>query len=143
MHEAVGPRMLFTCGHKVEYVRNLLVRRALRQQFDVFEVTDNRPGSLLLRNLRLLPRLLRALRVPHDLIFAGFYGYFLTLFVSRLTRKPIVLDAFVSNWDTLCFDRQRFAPYSVPGRMAMIFHHLRNVLLHNLFHRSYPQAPCI
>ena len=118
MHEPVRPRILFTCGHRVEYVRNLLVRRALRQQFDVFEVTANRPGSLLLRNLRLLPRLLKALRVPHDLVFVGFYGYLLTLFLSRLTRKPIVLDAYVSNWDTLCFDRQRFGPYSTRGRLA-------------------------
>jgi len=118
MREASRPRILFTCGREAEYVRNLLVCRALRQQFDVFEIADHRPGSLLLRNLRLLPRLLRALKTPHDLIFTGFYGYLLTLFVSQLTRKPIVFDAFLSNWDTLCFDRERFSPHSVPGRLA-------------------------
>jgi glycosyltransferase involved in cell wall biosynthesis len=35
-----------------------------------------------------------------------------------VTRKPILFDAFVSNWDTLCFDRQRLEPYSVLGRLA-------------------------
>jgi glycosyltransferase involved in cell wall biosynthesis len=112
------PRILFTCGNEAAYVRNLLVRRALHQQFEVMEVTDDRPGSLLVRNLRLLPRLLRALRTPHDLVFAGFYGYFLALFLKRVTRKPILFDAFVSNWDTLCFDRQSFGPYSMLGRLA-------------------------
>jgi glycosyltransferase involved in cell wall biosynthesis len=112
------PRILFTCGNEAAYVRNLLVRRALHQQFEVVEVTDDRPGSLLVRNLRLLPRLLRALRTPHDLVFAGFYGYLLTLFLKRVTGRPILLDAFVSNWDTLCFDRQSFQPYSMLGRLA-------------------------
>lgn len=112
------PRVLFTCGREAEYVRNLLVLRALQQQFDVLEVTDHGAGSLLLRNFRLLPRLLKALRTPHDLVFVGFYGYALALFARSLTRKPIVLDAFVSNWDTLCFDRQRFSPDSVPGKLA-------------------------
>ncbi len=112
------PRILFTCGNEAAYVRNLLVRRALRQQFDVVEVTDDQPGSLLVRNLRLLPRLLRALRTPHDLVFAGFYGYLLTLFLKRVTHKPILFDAFVSNWDTLCFDRQSFGPYSTLGGLA-------------------------
>ena len=71
---STGPRILFTCGREAKYVRNLLIRRALRQQFDVFEVTDDTPGSLLWRHLRLLPRLLRALRRQHDLVFVGFYG---------------------------------------------------------------------
>jgi len=113
-----GRRVLFTCGREPEYVRNLLVRRALRQQFDVVEVTDSGAGSLLLRNLRLLPRLVAAMRSPHDLVFVGFYGYLLTLFLSRLTRKPILFDAFVSNWDTLCFDRQTLKPDSIGGRLA-------------------------
>jgi len=112
------PRILFTCGNEAAYVRNLLVRRALQQQFDVTEVTDDQPGSLLVRNFRLLPRVVRALRTPHDLVFAGFYGYFLTLILTRLTRKPVLLDAFVSNWDTMCFDRQSFEPYSMLGRLA-------------------------
>jgi len=112
------PRILFTCGNEAAYVRNLLVRRALLEQFDVVEVTDDRPGSLMVRNLRLLPRLLRALRMPHDLVFAGFYGYLLTLFLKRVTLKPVLFDAFVSNWDTMCFDRQSFQPYSTLGRLA-------------------------
>jgi glycosyltransferase involved in cell wall biosynthesis len=112
------PRILFTCGREGQYVRNLLVRRALQQRFDVLEVIDNRPGSLLLRNLRLIPRLVPALRTHPDLVFVGFYGHLLTLFLSRLTRAPILFDAYLSTWDTLCFDRQRFAPRSLPGRLA-------------------------
>jgi len=114
----IKPRILFTCGREPEYVRNLLLLRALRKWSVVVEVTDHRPGSLLLRNIRLLPRLARALMEPHDLVFVGFYGYVLTVLLRPLTRKPMLLDAFVSNWDTLCFDRKRFAPYSLPGKLT-------------------------
>jgi glycosyltransferase involved in cell wall biosynthesis len=96
----------------------LLVRRALHQHFDLLEVTDTQPGSLLLRHLRLFPRLLLALRGHYDLIFVGFYGHLLATLLSYQTHKPILFDAFLSTWDTLCFDRQTFGPYSVVGRLT-------------------------
>ncbi len=114
------PRILFTCGREAEYVRNLLIRRALRQHFDVFEITDSHPGSILLRSMRLLPQLLKVHRAQYDLIFVGFYGHLLTLFLRQLTSKPILFDAFLSTYDTLCFDRKRFSPYSARGRAAYL-----------------------
>ena len=112
------PRILFTCAREAEYVRDLLVRRALRRHFDVVEVTDTRRGSLLLRHMRLLPKLALALRGSYDLLFVGFYGHLLVNLLSRWTNKPIVFDAYLSTWDTLCFDRQTFKPLSAPGRLA-------------------------
>jgi len=114
------PRILFTCGREAGYVRNLLIRRALRQQFDVVDVTDDTPGSLLLRHLKLLPRLLKALTGDQDLVFVGFYGQMLAWSLSQLTRKPIVFDAFLSTYDTLCFDRARFGPHSIRGELAFL-----------------------
>ncbi len=99
-------------------MRNALLLRALRREFDVIEVTDNRPGSLLARNLRLAARLLHARTESHDLAFVGFYGHLLTLLLTRLTRKPLIFDAFMSTWDTLCFDRKQFSSRSLPGRLA-------------------------
>ncbi len=111
------PRVLFTCAREAEYVRDLLVRRALHQHFDLLEITDTQPGSLIARHLRLLPRLLLALKAPCDLVFVGFYGHLLVTILSELTHKPILFDAFLSTWDTLCFDRRTFTPYSLAGRL--------------------------
>jgi glycosyltransferase involved in cell wall biosynthesis len=76
------------------------------------------------------------------LVLAGFYGYLLTLVLTRATRRPILLDAFVSNWDTLCFDRERFAPYSPPGKLAFYLDRsaclaASHCLLDTLTHKRY------
>jgi glycosyltransferase involved in cell wall biosynthesis len=112
-------RVLFTCGREPSYTRNEVILRALRARYAVTEVTDRRLGSLTARSLRVLPRLIPQLRRDdYDLVFVGFYGYLLMPWVHRLARCPIVFDAFVSNYDTLCFDRERFCPQSVAGRLA-------------------------
>ena len=114
-------RILFTCGREPQYVRNDVLLRALRKRYQMTEITDSRAGSLTARNLRLLPRLLKAVRRnDYDLIFVGFYGYLLVPWLRRVTKRPVVFDAFVSNFDTLCFDRKKFGPDSLMGRM--VFH---------------------
>lgn len=112
-------RILFTCGREPEYVRNEVILRALRKHFDVVEITDSRPGSLISRCLHLMPRLARiAPRQDYDLLFVGFYGYLLVPWLRKLTKRPLIFDAFVSNYDTLCFDRQQFRPNSIMGKTA-------------------------
>jgi glycosyltransferase involved in cell wall biosynthesis len=112
------PKILFACGRELDYVRNVMVLRALRANFDVMAVTESRLGSLTLRLAVITLRLLRALRRPHDLVYLGFYAHPLVPLARRLTSAPILFDAFVSTYDTLCFDRQVLAPGSPGGRLA-------------------------
>lgn len=136
-------RILFTCGREPGYTRNEVMLRALRARFAVTEVTDGRLGSLIARSLRVLVRLIPHLRKgDFDLVFVGFYGYLLMPWVRRLTQRPILFDAFVSNYDTLCFDRQRFHPRSFPGRLAFWLDQTAcdaadRVLLDTTSHREY------
>jgi glycosyltransferase involved in cell wall biosynthesis len=112
-------KILFTCGREPGYTRNEVILRALRARYAVTEITDSQPGSLTARSLRVLLRLIPHLkRNEYELIFVGFYGYLLIPWVRRLTRRPVIFDAFVSNYDTLCFDRQRFPAGSIGGRLA-------------------------
>jgi glycosyltransferase involved in cell wall biosynthesis len=109
----------------------------------MIEVTDHQPGSLTARTLRLLPRLLKAVaRRDYDLIFVGFYGYLLVPWLRRLSRAPLIFDAFVSNYDTLCFDRQLFQPDSLRSKIAFWLDKLACrqadlVLLDTASHRDY------
>ena len=109
---------IFAAGREASYVRNQLMISAARSLADVTAITPERPGSLSTNLLRVLRRLIAALRQPHELVILGFYSHPLTPIVRRLTHGPILFDAFVSTWDTLCFDRRRFAPGSPVGQAA-------------------------
>lgn len=94
-----------------------MILRALERNFEVIRVTDS-SKPFVLRNLLVLLKLLLNLWKGYDWVFVGFYGHPLLPVVRLLTRKPIVFDAFVSTYDTLCFDRRWFKPNSIGGRLA-------------------------
>jgi len=107
----------FTCGREPEYPRNAVIIKALRQNYDVIEITDH-SSWILLRYLILISKLLISTTKHHDLIFVGFHGQILIFFARLFSRKPIILDAFSSIYDTYCFDRKSFSPNSIFGKLS-------------------------
>lgn len=120
-------RILFLTGRETAYMRNAVLLRAF-QRFATVDVAAAAVSSrsIVLRSARTAVAALGRLRRQYDLVFVGFYGYLLMQTVGRLTRAPLLFDAFVSNYDTICFDRKRFAPTSPAGRL--LFHLDRNTL---------------
>src|SRR3989337_1316459 len=107
-------KILFLCGREPEYVRNQIILKSLKKNYEVIEITDA-SKSFFLRNAKVILKFIANLK-RFDLAFIGFYGQPLMLIVKPLIRKPIIFDAFLSSYDTLCFDRKIFKPRSVPGR---------------------------
>jgi len=56
------------------------------------------------------------LKHDYDLVFIGFFGQPLVPVIKKLTNKPIIFDAFLSAYDTMCFDRKRFKSNSLGGK---------------------------
>lgn len=113
-------RILFLTGRESTYARNEVLQRAFQQLGQVETVASHtQPASLLTNSLRIaaaaLPRLFTQ---SYDVVFIGFYGHLILRLLSGMIRQPLLFDAFISNYDTLCFDRQRFAPHSLPGQAA-------------------------
>lgn len=109
--------IFFACSREVSYPRNYSILRALRQLGTVSVVSAGHP-SFLYRMIRTVGGILRAPTKNIDLYFVGFLGQPL-VFPARLRwRGPLVLDAFVSTYDTLCFDRQVVRPNSLLGRTS-------------------------
>lgn len=108
--------VLFVCGREPEYIRNRVILKALQREFEVVEITSSL-SNFILRNLSVLVKFVLNRR-KYDLVFVGFYGHPLMLWVPLLTRKPVLFDAYLSTYDTLCFDRQWFSPSSLAGRLA-------------------------
>ena len=51
-----------------------------------------------------------------DVIFLAFRGQEILPFIKLFSNKPIIFDAFVSIYDTLCYDRRIFYPNSIFGK---------------------------
>jgi glycosyltransferase involved in cell wall biosynthesis len=113
-------RILFLTGRELDYARNEVLLRAF-QRLGVVDVDGpaQQPRSLLAASLQIAARAAFHLaRTRYDLVFVGFYGYFILHLLRPFLRVPVLFDAFVSNYDTLCFDRKLFAPHSMAGRIA-------------------------
>jgi glycosyltransferase involved in cell wall biosynthesis len=110
------PRILFLSGREVSYTRNRVLLAALRVHHNVTVFTPRLHGT----PVRIAVGLARYMIQPstYTVVFAGFYGQPLSVALSRLQQKPIVLDALISTYDTLCEDRRRFRPDSLAGRLA-------------------------
>ena len=110
------PRVLFLSGREVGYIRNRVLLAALQMYHDVTALTGE--GSDIIT--RSLTGLLRwSVRRPaYDVVIAGFYGQFIAVVLALLQHQPVILDAYVSTYDTLCEDRKLFRSRSLLGRLA-------------------------
>lgn len=109
-------RVLFVSGREPTYVRVALLLRALRANFQVTEITSS-AKSMIQRLLEVSMRLL-IIRPEYDVAVAGFFGQPIVPLLGRLNSNPIIFDAFISAYDTLCFDREIASPKSSIGKLA-------------------------
>ena len=113
-------RVLFLVGREIGYARNQVLHHAFKRFADVDVVASpNKPNSLLTNSARIAAvAASKLIRNHYDLVFVGFYGHIILRLVRPLVRSPLLFDAFVSTYDTLCFDRKLFSPRSPMGRLA-------------------------
>jgi len=108
-------RVLFISGREAAYQRNRVILKGLRKNGVEVDECTSLSSSYLLRYPEVLLKFLR--RRSYDLLFVGFFGQPLVPLLRRFVRKPVLFDAFLSAYDTMCFDRKTIQPHSVAGRM--------------------------
>lgn len=117
-------KILFLSGREFDYQRNVFLYELLKSFGDV-TIYNNKiekfaKKSILKRTLLLTATVLSRKVANYDLVFIGFYGHFLVLLLRYFINQPILFDAFISTYDTLCFDRMLFSPNSVFGRLSYL-----------------------
>lgn len=109
-------KILFITGREPTYVRNAMILKALKLNgADIIDCTDT-ATSYLTRYVKALSKFFLARGKSFDSVFVGFLGQPLVPVIRRLTTKPLIFDAFLSVYDTMCFDRKKFRPDSLAGR---------------------------
>lgn len=137
-------RVLFLVGRELSYPRNQVLLDAFRHFAQVDVVAgETRPKSLIANSMNVAARGASMLaRRSYDLVFVGFYGHLIVRALAPLVRAPLLFDAFLSTYDTLCFDRRLYTPTSPVGRMAFRLdqstaHRAAHVLLDTPQHVDY------
>lgn len=109
-------RVLFLSGREIGYIRNRVLIAALRQCCEV-TLLAGKSHDIITHSIEGLFKWLIS-RPAYDIVVAGFYGQLIAIILALLQRQPIILDAYISTFDTLCEDRKLFSPRSLLGRLA-------------------------
>lgn len=109
-------KVFFACGAERDYVRNRVLVRALRRSYTV-RVRGSDSKRYPVRLASVIPRVLTATG-RHQFHVAGFLGQPLVPFMWARGMRPLVLDAFVSVYDTLVLDRGQHGTASPVARVT-------------------------
>jgi glycosyltransferase involved in cell wall biosynthesis len=112
--------ILYTTGRELSYPRNMMIHNLLKKKHRVRYIgrqTGEKSilAQSIINSFYCAPFLLSK---EYELSVVGFYGHILMLWVGMLARQPILFDAFLSTYDTICLDRQIFKPQSMPGHLT-------------------------
>ena len=129
---AQRPNILFVASREASYPRNENIIHALRRFSNLTVICfddsknqgSNQPASYLFRILRVLISLVKELvvnRKNYDVLIVGFFAQPIVPLVCLLWSGTLVVDVFISFYDTLCHDRKLFRSNSLVGRLALWF----------------------
>lgn len=111
-------RVLYIATKNADYLRLTQEIRILKEQGCTVTEILSSEKSYRKRLLHVYRVLCGVRMADYDLSFVGFAPQLvLPLFGRKLRKKPIVMDFFISVYDTLCFDRKKFRPGSPIGRL--------------------------
>lgn len=113
-----GKRILYVATKNSDYLRLVQEIRLLRENGNTVTVISSPSKSYPRRLMYVYRQLMKVRMADYDMSFIGFAPQLIMpLFRRKLKKKPVVMDFFISMYDTLCYDRKKFTPKSLPGRL--------------------------
>lgn len=113
-----GKKVLFITTKNLDYIRNTQERVLLEEQALSFDVIGSRHKSYFFRLLCVYGRLAATRMSFYDTVFIGFAPQLVLPFWGWKFRKTdVVIDFFISLYDTLCCDRKKVDEKNVLGRL--------------------------
>lgn len=113
-----GKRVVFITTKNLDYLRNVQEIELIKQSCKSCKVIGSSSKSYPKRLLKVYTELFRLRKNSFDTAFAGFAPQLvIPLFSRKFKGKTLVIDFFISMYDTLCLDRRKFKPDSVFGKI--------------------------
>lgn len=122
-----GKRVLFITTKNIDYIRNTQEVRILKENAERVDILYSSKKNYIGRILEIWFKLLFARIQDVDCVFVGFSPQLiLPFFKWKIRKKTIVIDFFISVYDTLIHDRKKFKD---KGIIAKICHRLDSITL--------------
>ena len=116
-----GRRILYVATKNSDYLRLVQEIELLRKAGNTVTVISSDKKSYIKRLMYVYRRLLSVDMNDFDMSFIGFAPQLvIPLFRRKLRKKPLVMDFFISMYDTLCFDRKIFGKKSLMGQLLRL-----------------------
>ena len=113
-----GRRILYVATKNSDYLRLVQEIELLRRGGNKIHVISSGKKSYFKRLLYVYRRLLSVEMNDYDMSFIGFAPQLvIPVFGRKLRKKPIIEDFFISLYDTICFDRKKFRPKGIVGKI--------------------------
>jgi glycosyltransferase involved in cell wall biosynthesis len=90
---------------------------------DIVDCSDS-AGTYLARFLHSMLKFLKTRKTGISLVMVGCLGHYFVPLARSLTHQPIIFDPFVSLYDTMCLDRKKYQPGSLPGQVLFLLDRL-------------------
>ena len=113
-------KILAICGRENEYPRNQLILNILSENHEVTILNPlPRSKSILWRSIFGVIQGIGYLAINKvDLIYIGFYSQLITVLLAPFTKVPMLIDAFISTYDTVINDRKTIKAGSFPAKLV-------------------------
>ena len=117
-----GKRVLFITTKNTDYIRVTQEMELLESLADKVTVIGSPSMSYPKRLLAVYRRLLTQSLSDIDVVFVGFSPQLIMpLFLKKLKKRPVIIDFFISMYDTMVWDRKKFGP---GGAVAKFLHRI-------------------
>ncbi len=113
-------KVLFVTTKNLSYIRNTQEINLIKENADSYTIIGSSHKSYMIRLIKVYSKLLLISPDQYDIIFLGFAPQLvLPLFWHRFKKSnaSIIVDFFISLFDTLCCDRKKINPNSLPGKL--------------------------
>ena len=118
LNDIKNKRILYAATKNSDYIRLVQEIRLLRENGNTVTVIASSSKRYINRLIYVYRRLIMEKMKDYDMSFIGFAPQLIVPFWGRkLKKKPLVIDFFISVYDTMCFDRKKVRSDSIIGKI--------------------------
>ncbi len=112
-------KVLFITTKNIDYLRNVQEIALLKKNASEVDVIGSASKSYIKRLIKVYCSIIGKSFKKYDAVFVGFAPQLiLPVFKWKVKKKTIVMDFFISVYDTMVFDRKKFKKNSFLGRFS-------------------------